>query len=181
MSTSRDSKIGLPLSRVSSSANSSIFFSSKSASFQIWRPRSLAESLRHAPFRSSNARRAAATARSTSSLDAAAICVSTSPVAGLMVSNFFALSTHWPSINKRPGAMFTFVAASIYASLPVAGSPAVKRRLRPPALGTKCPVLFRLKHGRPLLHVSRQTFLRVLTLEEQLLIFAFDRQRRLHR
>src|SRR5277367_4637299 len=40
--------------------------------------------------------------------------------------------------------------------------------------------LLRLEHRRPFLHIRRQAFLRILALEEQLLIFAFDRQRRLH-
>src|ERR1700692_4488447 len=82
MSTYRDSKIGLPLSIVSSSANSSMFSSRRSASRQIRRPRSLADIFRHGPLRSSRERRAASRARSTSALDASAIWVKTSPATG---------------------------------------------------------------------------------------------------
>src|SRR5437879_4010497 len=139
-----------------------MFFSSKSASFQMSRPRSLAESFRHAPFRSSKTRRAAATARSTSADDASAICVSTWPVAGLMVSNFFAPSTHCPSINRRPGLIFTLVAVSILHPDPT--HRAFARRTaedgRP-----HTSTLLRLEHRRPFLHVRRQPFLRVLALE----------------
>ncbi len=62
-------------------------------------------------FPSSNARRAAATARSTSSASASATCVSTRPVEGLMVSNVLPLaaSTHSPPMNSFPGA----IAASV--------------------------------------------------------------------
>src|SRR5271165_1324854 len=177
-STLRDSKIGLPLSSVSSSANSSMFFSTRSESFQIRRPRSLAESLCQGPPRSSKARRAASTARSTSAGEASAICVSTSPVAGLMVSKVFAPSTHWPSISNRPRFRFALVAASII-------HPHRRAELRS-ADGQECPSphkrdLLRLEGCWPLLHVRRQAFLRVLALEQQLLVLAFDGQGRLHR
>src|SRR5207253_2431393 len=47
MSTYLDSKIGLPLSSVSSSASSSMFFSTRSANRHSSRPRSLVDILRH--------------------------------------------------------------------------------------------------------------------------------------
>src|SRR5579862_5765200 len=58
--------MGLPLLSVSSSASSSIFFSTASAMRHRILPRSLADILRHGPAESSNALRAAATAWSTS-------------------------------------------------------------------------------------------------------------------
>src|SRR3979411_1250976 len=42
-------------------------------------------------------------------------------------------------------------------------------------------LLLRLYHCGPLLDVRGQSFFRILTLEEQLLVLALDRQRRLHR
>src|ERR1700716_2657308 len=184
--------MGLQLSSVSSSANSSIFFSIRSASFQIILPRSLDESLRHAPLRSSKARRAATTARSTSAWDASTIWVKTSPVAGLMVSNIFAPSTHWPSIRSRPGLSFVFVVASMcrfLISIALSSQVAVccRASLGMDGRGRPSPhkhsphaLLLGFEHCRPLLHVRGQTFLRVFTLEQQLLILAFHCQRRLH-
>src|SRR6266446_5278971 len=181
MSTWRDSKIGLPLSSVSSSANSSIFFSSRSASFQIRRPRSLADIFRQGPFRSSRARRAAATARSTSAEEPSAICVNTSPVAGLRVSNFFAPSTHCPSMSNCPGSIFT-LAASIHRPVVRLVAPASRRlsgeRPRPPRSAL---ALFRLERCRALLHICSQSLFRVVALKENLLVFALNRQRGLHR
>ena len=118
ISTLRDSKIGLPLSRVSSSASSSIFCSTRSASRQISRPRSLADILRQAPLSIFNARRAASTAWSTSAADASAICASTSPVAGFMVLNVFEPSTHWPLISSRPGLIFALLSLHRHSQHP---------------------------------------------------------------
>src|SRR6266516_1726538 len=167
MSTYLDSKIGLPLSSVSSSASSSMFCSTRSASRHSSRPRSLADILRHGPARSSKAWRAALTARSTSSAEASTICVKTSPVAGLMVSNFLEPSTHSPLIRRRPGDTRALVAAIIVeyrcgASLRLDG------RGRP--FPTRA--LFGFKLCRPLLDVSGQTLFCVVTLKEQLLVLA---------
>src|SRR3954452_23431972 len=56
-SAARESRIGLPLSSVSSAASSCMFFSIRSASLLSRRPRSRASALRQGPF--SKARRAA--------------------------------------------------------------------------------------------------------------------------
>src|SRR5271156_6264884 len=90
---------GLPLSSDSSCANSSAYFSSKSESFQIRRPRSEGEILDHGP--ELKAARAAFTARSMSSRSPAATLARTSPVAGLYVGKVLpeAASTHLPLIR----------------------------------------------------------------------------------
>src|SRR6185437_8326935 len=105
--------MGLPLSSVSSSANSSMFFSSRSASRQSSLPRSLADIFCHAPPRSSKALRAALTARSTSAAPASATWVMTSPVAGLMESKVLEVATHSPPIRSLPGSTFVLLATSI--------------------------------------------------------------------
>src|SRR5436190_9996530 len=160
--------MGLPLSRVSSSANSSICFSIRSASLQIRRLRSLADIFRHGPLRSSKTLRAAETARSTSATSACEICVNTSPVAGLMVSKRLAVSAHSLLMSSRPGVILHLVGVSI----------GIKKGRH------ACPGradLFRLKFCRALFNVGSQSFFRVFALEQQLLIFALHRKRRLHR
>src|SRR5438552_11707973 len=176
MSTYLDSKIGLPLSSVSSSASSSMFCSTRSASRHSRRPRSLAEILRHGPARSSKAWRAALTARSTSSAEASTIWVKTSPVAGLMVSNFLEPSTHSPLIRRRPGETRALVAAIIVEYRCGAS-------LRLDGRGVPVPTraLFGFKLCRPLLDVSSQAFLCIFTLEKQLLVLALEGQRRFQR
>jgi hypothetical protein len=81
----RESLSGLPLSKVSSLATSSIFFSIKSANLYRSSPRLVADILCQSPL--VNALRAAITAFSTSGASACATLQITSPVAGLMVSN----------------------------------------------------------------------------------------------
>src|SRR6266566_2471312 len=176
MSTYLDSKIGLPLSSVSSSASSSMFFSTRSASRHSSHPRSLVDILRHGPPRSSNAWRAALTARSTSSAEASTIWVKTSPVAGLMVSNFLEPSTHSPLIRRRPGDTRALVAAIIVEYRCGAS-------LRLDGRGAPVPTraLFGFKLCRPLLDVSGQTLFCVVTLKEQLLVLALEGQRRFQR
>ena len=95
----RLSRIGLPLSRVSSWASSSMFASIRSASLFSSRPRSRASILRQGP--ESNALRAALTARSMSAASPSATWAMTSSVAGLMVANVLPPwpSTHLPSIS----------------------------------------------------------------------------------
>src|SRR5690349_4881962 len=105
--------MGLPLSSVSSSANSSMFFSSRSARRQSSLPRSLADIFCHGPPRSSRALRAALTARSTSAGPASATWVMTSPVAGLMESKVLEVATHSPPIRSLPGSTFVLLATSI--------------------------------------------------------------------
>ena len=102
-SNMRASRTGLPLSIVSSRASSSARASSASATAKRSLPRLRASIPLHFP--SSKARRAAATARSTSAASPSATCVSTSPVAGFTVSNVFpdAASTHSPPMNSLPG------------------------------------------------------------------------------
>src|SRR5213080_688821 len=176
MSTYLDSKIGLPLSRVSSSASSSMFFSTRSASRHSSRPRSLVDILRHGPPRSSNAWRAALTARSTSSGEASTIWVKTSPVAGLMVLNFLEPSTHSPLISRRPGETRALVAAIIVEYCCGAS-------LRLDGRGAPVPTraLFGFKLCRALLDVSSQAFLCIFTLEKQLLVLALEGQRSFQR
>ena len=77
-STACASHSGLPLSSTSISANSSLFASRRSASFQSSRARWVGGVYRHV----SNARAAAATARSTSRSVASGAVASVSPVAG---------------------------------------------------------------------------------------------------
>jgi hypothetical protein len=79
-----DSTIGLPLFLVSISASSSARVRTISASLNRMRPRSWAVVVFHGP--SSNAARAAATARSTSALPASGTRAMTSPVDGSMTS-----------------------------------------------------------------------------------------------
>src|ERR1700752_2048109 len=74
-------------------------------------PRSLADIWLQGPLTSSNALRAAATAWSTPLAPPSATCVSTSPVAGLKVSNDLPEpSDHLPSISSLPGETFALVA-----------------------------------------------------------------------
>ncbi len=87
---------GLPLSRDSISANSSRCCSSRSASFQIMRPRSEGDMRGQGP--SSKARRAARTARLTSSSSASGTSVTTSPVAGLKTGKYLPEA----AVTKRP-------------------------------------------------------------------------------
>src|SRR5262245_33139758 len=95
----RESVYGLPLSSDSRAASSSLFCSMASASLLMSRPRSEALIFGQGP--SSNALRAAATARLTSSLSPSATWQMTSPVAGLVVGKVLpeTLSTHLPPIS----------------------------------------------------------------------------------
>src|SRR6202021_630444 len=97
----RATEKGLPLSIDSISANSSRFASSRSATFQISCPRWEVDILLHGP--SSKARRAAVTARSTSSASASGTWATTSPVAGLYTGKVLpdAARTKRPSISMR--------------------------------------------------------------------------------
>src|SRR6266550_6096883 len=98
-STYKDSRIGLPLSCVSSSASSLACCSINCESLYSMRPRSRALILDHLP---SRARRAAATALSISALSASATSASVSPVDGFGVEKVLpdSASTHCPSINN---------------------------------------------------------------------------------
>ena len=99
-STARVTLIGLPLSRVSSSASSSKCSNTRSPSLQISRPRSVAVIAGQGPL--SNARRAARTARSMSTSSACAHSAKSLPVAGLWVWKVcpdFAF-THFPSMSN---------------------------------------------------------------------------------
>src|SRR5215469_14532847 len=151
-----------------------MFFSTRSASFHISRPRSLADIFRQGPERSSNALRAASTARPTSSTEVSTTRVSTSPVAGLNVSNVSDPSSHRPSIRILPGLIFVLL--WIMPPFPY-------RRL---SRGC-CPqtgivgVLFRSERSGTFFHVRCQTLLGVVALEQQLLVFPLQRQRRLDR
>src|SRR5215469_14701656 len=99
MSTSRDSRIGLPLSRLSSTANSR----ARSCSTRAIRYRYLARSRPGiGPQVDSYARRAAATAASTSAAPASATRASGSSVAGLIVAKVVpsAAGRNSPSTNS---------------------------------------------------------------------------------
>ncbi len=80
MSTFRLSRIGLPVSSVSSKASSSVFAWISSANFCSTFLRAFGDCFAHTPC--SNAARAEATARSISRASQADTCASTSPVAG---------------------------------------------------------------------------------------------------
>ena len=99
-SAARATARGLPLSRVSSSANSSKCSVMRSPILQMIRPRSDGVMRLHGP--SSKARRAARTARSMSTASPSATSASISPVAGLMVSKVLpdTASTICPSMNS---------------------------------------------------------------------------------
>ena len=85
MSTFRLSVIGLPMSRVSSSASSSVCLVMSSAKRNSARLRLAGARLAQLPLR--NTARAAATARLMSSVSPEATRASSLPVAGLMESN----------------------------------------------------------------------------------------------
>ena len=93
------SRIGLPMSMVSSSASSSACSDISPASFWSTRLRFFGASRDQAP--DSNAARAPATARSTSAVSPAATCATTSPAIGLTQSNVSpeTASTYAPSMN----------------------------------------------------------------------------------
>src|SRR6516165_5357717 len=95
-----ESRYGLPLSSDSRAASSSLFCSIRSASLLSSRPRSEAFILRHGP--SSNAFRAALTARSMSALSPSATWQMVSPVAGLSVGKVLpeTLSSHLPPMSS---------------------------------------------------------------------------------
>ena len=115
------SRMGLPMSSVSSRASSPACLSMSSASFKRRRLRWAGAMRDHLP--DSKARRAAATARSTSSLSQAAILAMTSPVAGLTQSKVCpeAASTYLPSMKacvrkvRRVASRFQSCADSISA------------------------------------------------------------------
>ena len=92
----RVSRIGLPLSSDSSSANFSAFSSMRSATLFRMMARSAFDVL----LQVSNAFQAASTARSTSSFVASAMVESCSPLAGQYTSSVppSDASTHWPSM-----------------------------------------------------------------------------------
>ncbi len=99
MSMEEASRIGLPMSRVSSRASSVACLRIRSANLSRILLRLAGAMLRQRP--SSKARRAAATARSTSSAWHEATWASTRPLAGLTQSNVapLAASTYLPSMN----------------------------------------------------------------------------------
>src|SRR5215207_6284034 len=102
MISPRAPPIGLPTLRLSSQASSSLFFLIRSASLARERPRLPAAQLAQ-PLRSSNALRAAATARSTSSRPPSGAVAIVRPVAGSMTSNVWpsAASTASPPMSIR--------------------------------------------------------------------------------
>ena len=116
-SATRATVKGLPLSNVSSCANSSRCVSRRSANFQMSLPRSEVVIRRHGPW--SNAARAACTALSISAFSPSATCARTSPVAGLNVEKVLpdAASTHWPSMSSLRGlAIKSLTRSSIRSS-----------------------------------------------------------------
>src|SRR5262249_40168981 len=102
MSMRELSRIGLPMSRVSSRASSSLWESIRSAKRIRTFLRSEGAILAQVPF--SKAARAAATARSTSSLSPAATWLMTLPVAGLRFSKVLpeAAGTYLPLMKAWP-------------------------------------------------------------------------------
>jgi hypothetical protein len=101
MSMARVSAIGLPASRLSICASSSVCASIASATANRTRLRSAGAIVDHGPC--STASRAARTARSTSAASPSATSVSGCPVAGLWVVNRapLAASANAPSMNRR--------------------------------------------------------------------------------
>src|SRR5687767_4556821 len=155
MSIFADSKMGFPLSSVSTRPNSSARASSMSAARIRMRPRSRGFIEAHAP--DSKAPRAAFTARSRSSRPASAISASGSPVAGFVVE------------NRLPEAAGT-------------NSPPMKRSvLSSCATGVSVASLLSLELRDPLLLVRGDPFLRILALEEELLELPLHGEGRLHR
>src|SRR5713226_67566 len=128
-----------------------MFFSTRSANRQMRRPRSLADILRQGPPRSSKARRAACTARSTSSREASTTWVSTSPVAVII---FFSNQEESPKSFVYPSDLRGYGLQNVPVSLRSCDTPSK------PSL--------RFERRRAFLHVGRQPFFRVFTLEEQL-------------
>src|SRR5215475_591804 len=115
-SAARATWYGLPLSRASSCASSSAFFSIRSASLYIRLPRCEAVSfLRQGPL--SKAARAAATALSTSAASASATCAMVSPVAGLMVGKVLleAASVHLLLMSSLVALTFTVGSMAVVA------------------------------------------------------------------
>ncbi len=102
MSTARLSEMGFPMSIVSSSASSSPCCRISSANRSSTRLRSRGACRDHTPL--SNARRAAATARSTSALSVEATFAMTLPSIGLTQSNCSpeTAGTYLPSMNASP-------------------------------------------------------------------------------
>src|SRR6185436_13355948 len=126
MSTWRDSKIGLPLSRVSSRAISSACARIKSPSFQRMRWRSAGRIFGQGPL--SNAARAARTARSTSSGPALATVQIGSSVAGLYVVKVS------PEAASTVSPLMTSLAGCTGASVSVMIEPPLEGALEAPAL-----------------------------------------------
>src|SRR5215831_14535556 len=154
MSIFADSKMGLPLSIVSTRPNSSARCISRSAARMRIRPRWRGFMAAQGP--DAKALLAAATARSRSSRAASATSAMVSPVAGFVVANRFpdADGTNSPSM-KRSVRRLSFGVTSV----------AISRRLFP----------FELRDS--LLLVGRDAFLGVLALEEELLELPLDRER----
>src|SRR5690348_1256326 len=116
----RESRSGLPLSSDSRAASSSLLDSIRSASLSSSRPRSAALIFGHGP--SSNALRAALTAKSTSALSPSATWQMVSPVAGLRVGKVLpdTLSSHLPPIKSGWSLTFGFLAAWALGAVAVA-------------------------------------------------------------
>src|SRR5262245_28592213 len=120
-----DSKIGLPLHRVSATAISSRRSRIFSPIFQMMRWRSSGDMPAHAL--SANAAFATWTARSTSAGPACAHVVSGSPVAGFVIVNVAPswASTYVPPIHNRPGFTCGPAPAVVVASDAISGTPVV--------------------------------------------------------
>src|SRR3954451_3355628 len=142
MSTSRDSLIGLRLSSDSSTASSR----ERSWTIRAIRNRYFARSAPGSPDHTGNARRAAATARSTSSGPASATSASTSSEAGLTVLKVSLPGSKDPSMNSPyDGAMSTIArdsGAGAYSNIGVTrsfrGEAALKDQCGEAALKAQC-------------------------------------------
>ncbi len=100
-SRTRESRIGLPISREISCASGSMFASSRSASSSSTAARSAAR----CAFQAGSAARAAWTARSTSSASASGECASIEPSSQAITSNTGGPATHSPPIRWRTSIM----------------------------------------------------------------------------
>ena len=114
--------MGIPLSRVSSCANSVALSSIMSPTCHNTLARSAGGKSRQTP--RSNDLRAASTARSTSSAPASATLASRSPVAGSRVSKVLPLaaSTHFPPMKSFLGWLLRKVATSRSSAMAMAAS-----------------------------------------------------------
>src|SRR5215210_1180559 len=182
----RDSLIGLPLCRVSSRATSSARSIRRSPSLRTSRPRSRADICAHGPL---SAARADSTASFRSSASADATEAHTSSVAGLMTSMVLpdAAGRHWLLMKSCfCSAMATDMCTprrvnttaqrhdgtTTYVCVVSSRRRDVVRCLRQLVSSVLPPSELRC----PLLQVRSNAFLRVLSLEEQLLQLPLDRQ-----